>query len=126
MINEASKIRSALAQHFGTDAYHAYPRGIDGDGPLLTDGALEMARLCRAFWLIDLIASAQRDQMVSRELFQVWSVAPDRGNGSAAVTCTDGNGEFLTAQEIADTNFPLPEGITLWKEGEVILLPNEH
>jgi hypothetical protein len=124
MTVKPSEIRAALANHCGTSAYHQCFRGLDG--PVLTDGALEMAQLCQAFWLIDLIVLAQRDTSVGRELFQVWKLTLNGYNSSGALTCTDGNDNPLTKQELAYTDFPLPEGVTLWKEGEVILLPSEH
>jgi hypothetical protein len=124
MMKEASEIRSILAQHYCTSQYHACLRGIDG--PFITDGVLEMARLCRAFWLIDLIVAAQRDKNVNYQLFQVWRLTLDQDNGSAMVTCTDGDNKFVAQREIASTDFPLPEGIVLWKDGEVILLPSEY
>ena len=47
------------------------------------------------------------------------------GNG-AKVICTDGNDNKLVSQKIYYTDFPLEEGITLWVENGIILLPSEH
>ena len=58
---------------------------------LFTDGAKHVADEGSAYWLLDIIAIAQRYQpRIAGEEFQVWKLAvrPDR---SATLTCEDGN-----------------------------------
>jgi hypothetical protein len=114
-------IRSQLAQCFCTSAYHATLSQA-----VLTDGTLLMAQLCHAFWLLDIIISHQRIEKVQRKGFQVWKLILCQDSEGGKVICTDGNDNFLAEQELDYTDFPLLEGITLWKEGDVILLPSEH
>jgi hypothetical protein len=118
----ADEIRSELAECWCTSAYHS---GL-GQNILLTDGAFLMAELCGAFWLLDIIASYQRKPKLKKIDFQVWRLTIDTTTGAGMVTCTDGNNKKLAEKELDYTDFPLPEGITLWKEGDVILLPSEH
>ena len=95
---------------------------------LLTDGALYVAKEGGAYWLMDLIASAQLLAKVRAESFQVWglTVNPDK---SALVTCDDGNGNIIYSQEIPYTDFEL-DGIKLYAcdDGEhlIIMLPSEY
>jgi hypothetical protein len=94
-----------------------------------TDGVKTVAETCGAYWLIDAIASHQRSERVKNEEFQVWKLehAPTlKKPRRALLTATDGNNRKIGQQEIPFTDFPLPEGITIWVEGNVILLPIEH
>jgi hypothetical protein len=118
---KADEIREILAQHYCTENYHQYLF------LLLTDGALEMAQTCDAFWLLDIILSYQVYKKIRLEPFQVWKLTLDGADKTSAfVVCTDGNDRQLVKQYIDYTDFPLPEGMVLWKEGNVILLPREH
>lgn len=89
-----------------------------------TDGAQYVAEAGGAYWLLDAIVSHQHDPAVRAEPFQVWilKVAEDQ---SGVLTCEDGDGNFVAAQTIAFTDFPLPE-ITLWLQNDVIFLPSEY
>ncbi len=92
---------------------------------LFTDGAKYVADEGGAYWLLDIIATAQRyDKRVAAERFQVWrlSVRPDN---MAKVTCEDGNSNTVYTQELEFTDFPVC-GITLWFSNNVIYLPSEH
>ncbi|MCK1641665.1 hypothetical protein IVA95_30010 [Bradyrhizobium sp. 157] len=48
-------------------------------------------------------------------------------DGSARLVCDDGNdkGAVIYSEDIDFTDFPLDQ-ITIWVEGNVILLPSEH
>jgi hypothetical protein len=116
----ADEIRSKLSECYCTSAYHS---GI-GQNILLTDGAFLMAELCNAYWLLHIIVSYQN--MLGKKGFQVWKLIIEPGYRCGKVICDDGSGKILVERELDDTDFPLPEGITLWKEGDVILLPREH
>jgi hypothetical protein len=50
------------------------------------------------------------------------SIGPDR---TATLTCGDGNGKVVYAEELAFTDYPR-EKITLWYANNVIYLPSEH
>ena len=47
-------------------------------------------------------------------------------SSNALLVGEDGNGKLITKLEIPYTDFPLPEGITLFLEDGVLLLPSEH
>jgi hypothetical protein len=56
-----------------------------------TDGAQYVAERGGAYWLLDIIAIAQRhDKRVAAEPFQVWTLTVRNGQ-MGTVTCEDGN-----------------------------------
>ena len=114
------KIRTYLAHHSGSTQYHAY------QGFKLTDGVKDMAEMCGAFWLLDVILSHQISEHIGREEFQHWHLRPYKGSHGALVLCDDGNKNVLVAQHIPHTDFPLPDGIRLFVQNKVILLPTEY
>jgi len=119
-------IRSRLAQATGTTHYwRVFP---ENDKFLLTDGAKDMAEICGAYWLITAVFSWQCEETVIREPFQVWKLQfNNKTKGDDAVlTCEDGNNKELARQEIEYTDFPLHEGIKLYLDGGVLMLPSEY
>jgi hypothetical protein len=111
-----------LNQFTGTENWyrHALNRNV-----LFTDGAKHVADEGGAYWLLDIIAIAQRhDKRIAAEEFQTWKlvVRPDR---TATLTCEDGNYNVVSTQELEFTDFPVPE-ITLWFENNTIYLPSER
>jgi len=113
---------SDLAQFTGTVNWyrHGLVRSVT-----YTDGAQYVAEHGGAYWLLDIIAIAQRhDDAVSAEPFQVWRLTV-RDDRTATVTCDDGNGKEVYRQEVPFTDFPLPE-IALYFCDGVILLPGEY
>jgi hypothetical protein len=119
-------IRQALAQAIGTENYwRAFP---NNDKFLFTDGVKVMAEMCEAFWLVTAVFSWQINGKVSKEPFQVWTLSfKDKAKGDEALLiCEDGNHKKLARQEIGYTNFPLPEGIKLYLDGGVLMLPSEY
>lgn len=125
-------IRHGLNGFSGTDEYHV----LNGAFPRIfaTDGVYFLCQSCEAYWLFDAIASWQYHKHIRKEPFQVWRliIEPD---GSASLRADDGNDRELTRQDIAITDFPLPEGIKLFVESgateggkpfQVVLLPGEH
>ena len=60
-----------------------------------------------------------------REEFQLWKLIVDQEDDSAELTCDDGNGRILYREDIAFTDFPLPE-VTLYFTDNTILLPSEY
>ena len=122
---------SDLRQFTGTENWyrHGLVRSVT-----YTDGAQHLAEHGGAYWLLDIIAIAQRhDGQVSAELFQVWTLTVS-SKQTGTVTCEDGNGKEVYRQELDYTDFPLPE-VKLYccKDGvlgqgveRVILLPEEY
>jgi hypothetical protein len=119
-------IRDTLAQATSTEHYwRAFP---DNDNFLFTDGVKTMAEMCDAFWLIDAVFSWQCEGKLKDEGFQVWKlIFQDEEKGDDAILiCEDGNGRELVRQKIDLTDFPLPEGIVLYLDGGVLMLPSEY
>jgi hypothetical protein len=112
----------ALGQFTGTAYWyrHALVRSVT-----YTEGAQYVAEHGGAYWLLDIIAIAQRHgNAVRAEPLQVWRLTV-REDRSGTVTCDDGNGKEVYRQEIPYTDFPLPE-ITLYFTDNVIMLPGEY
>lgn len=136
MIMDAFEIQKELNQFCGTQAYHRlspFFRKVVG-----TDGVVEMAKLCKANWLVSDIAMLISMNLKDNEeakYFQSWKLTVK--DNQATLVCEDGNGGILYQSEDHTnfyTDFPLEE-ITLWveptyMEGEgnlfVVMLPNER
>jgi hypothetical protein len=121
---------STLAQFTGTEHWfrHGLSRGV-----AYTDGVKYVADTAGAYWLVDIIAIAQRlDEAVREEPFQLWKLEV-RENDSATVICEDGNGKPLYRQDIEWTDFAR-EGISFYCCEDsttpgitrLILLPSEY
>jgi hypothetical protein len=125
-LKDAEAIRDMLGQYTGTEHYWRVFPG--NESFLITDGVKAMSELCGSFWLVDAIFSWQSRKKVGREGFQVWKLRffdKERGD-EAFLVCEDGNDNKIARQEIDYTDFPLPEGITLYLDGGVLLLPSEY
>ncbi|XIA64510.1 DUF6876 family protein [Bradyrhizobium sp. TZ2] len=116
-------IPADLAHFTGTAEW--YRHGLNRR-MLYTDGVQYLAEKGGAYWLLDKIACLQLEPKIGAEEFQVWRlhVMDDR---TARLVCDDGNdsGTVIYSEEIDFTDFPLDQ-ITIWVEGNVILLPSEH
>jgi hypothetical protein len=119
-----------LANFTGTE--HWYRHGLTRT-VAFTDGVKYVADQVGAYWLVDIIAIAQRlTGAVATEKFQLWQLAV-HDDHSATVTCEDGDGREVYRQDIAWTDFPA-EGIKFYccQDGtsdditRVILLPSEY
>ena len=111
-----------LRQFTGTEHWYRHPLARHA---LYTDGIKYLADQAGAYWLIDIIALAQRaEKAFQGQPFQVWTLKVEEDR-SALLTATDGNGAGLYKQRLDFTDFPLPQ-IELWVEENVILLPSEH
>lgn len=119
------EIKRELDQCTGTEQYYRtmLPKAVANDSILYTDGIKLMAKLCKAYWLIDLIVSYQ-DKFLTLEEFQVWKLQKHDDN-SCTVVCDDGNGNLLRQQFVEYTDFPLKD-IKIYVDGGVILLPSEY
>jgi hypothetical protein len=113
-------IEAALAQHGGSlDRFRHWTKHI-----IHTPGVEDMAKICSAYWLIDLVASHQITSSVRAEEFQVWTltVAADR---TGLAVAEDGNGREIARQAIQFTDFPLGE-IKLYLDQGTLMLPGEY
>ena len=132
----AAELAAELPHFTGTEEYHriVYP-WLRNTPFLLTDGAKHLADKAgviggTAYWLIDILASYQREKPVKDEPFQVWKLTVNEKQ-QATLVCTDGNEHILAQQEIPYTSFPLAE-ITLYAEqsdylgGRVVMLTSEY
>ena len=114
------QIENALAQHSGSlDRFRHWTQHV-----IYTPGVADMAKLCNAYWLIDLVASHQIDPKVRSEEFQVWELTVEAGQ--KAVACaTDGNSNPVVRQDIEYTDFPL-DTIKLYLDQGTLMLPCEY
>ena len=129
----AAEIEAALPHFTGTEEYHRLRYPWLHKDFLLTDGAKYLADKAgviggTAYWLIDIIASYQREKPVKDESFQVWKLMVKESVGK--VTCENGNGSVLVTQEVPFVDFALDE-VTLYItsdefNGIVVMLPSEY
>jgi hypothetical protein len=130
-MSEHTLTAEALRQFTGTE--HWYRHGLIRN-VTYTDGAKYVADQAGAYWLLDIIAIAQKfEPKLAGEYFQFWKLTV-RENASAVIVCEDGQGHELYRQEISFTDFPLPEFAfyccrdAMLGQGVdwVILLPSEY
>lgn len=116
-------IQSEIRQFTGGDEFYSHwTKRIT-----YTEGVHFIAEKYGAYWLIDLIASYQPVKNKQKQLadFQVWELRLDLAKMGCTITCKEDSGEpNLVKQTVPFTDFP--EDITLWVEGDVLLLPSEH
>ena len=146
------EIRTALSHCIGTQGYtRHWTKAL-----VYTDGVEAMAHMCGAHWLVDAIASyvpdinrlRENDPYVSFHLWTLnvstentqWYRREDGEEGQRAgdpvaaqlVMRLDADTPALIHQDIEYTNFPLPEGITLYMQdggpgyGWVLMLRSEY
>lgn len=77
-----------------------------------------------AFWLLDAIASHQPKARSVCDGFQLWTLVRN-GEGATLRCRPDSDQEPVVTQEIAYTDFPLPE-VKLYVIDGVMLLPDEY
>jgi hypothetical protein len=120
------EIRERLAHATGTENYWLLFPG--NQNFKFTDGVKEVIEICGAYWLITAVFSWQDKGKVKNEPFQVWILRfIDKAKGDdALLICEDGNNRELARLEIEYTDFPLPEGFTLYLVGGVLMLPSEY
>ena len=117
------RIRETFAHATGSEKVWRLFRNRDDF--LITEGVRALGDMAEAWWLLtDIAAWCFCEPGVRRESFTDWTLKLD---GTKAVLIgEDGNGHELVRQEIPYTDFPLPEGITLFKVGNVLMLPSEY
>jgi len=107
--------------HFtGTEQHWHHPYF---SGYYYTDGIRFIAQKAEAYWLLVHILSNQKIPDLKGQEFQVWRMKV--ADSSAVITVEDGDKNILKKFDIPFTDFPLNE-LTLWVEGNVLLLPSEH
>ena len=118
-----SKLKN-LDQFTGTENYYTnpfYPFEY-------TDGIKYLAENGGAYWLLDAIASWQKEPIIksNQDLSQIqfWRLKVNPDN-SAVLTCERDTDETVITQKIPFTDFPLRE-ITLYLCDGVLLLPSEY
>jgi hypothetical protein len=122
-------VQEVLAYAQGGDSlYYHWTRRLK-----YTESIEQLAKAGGCYWLIDLIASHQPS--VLRKIakagdrdFQVWTLRFKDGTNSAIAACTDGhaNGATYKVQNIEYSDFPLREGIKLYVEDGVLMVPSER
>jgi hypothetical protein len=105
---------SDLAQFSGSETFFAHPFG----GLVYTEGVKYLADRAGAYWLIDAIASYQRDRRIIgdrmlRDL-QFWELTVKDGAGVLACVADSDLPPAIT-QAIGFTDFPLA-GVRVWVE----------
>lgn len=106
--------------HFtGTERYYSYILGI-----LLTDGVKSVADEENCYWFLGCIASYQMTPKIIAEEFQVWTIKRIKDN-QFNLLASDGNDNQLLSVHLPFSDFYFDE-FTVWKEGNVLLLPSEH
>ena len=105
------EIVAELFQFSGSGSWHQF----NGMWPwvIATSGAMEMANLCGAYWLLELVASHQkkicRRHGYAGLEFQNWTIKLRPRAGGCIVSCDDGNGKKLSSQTVPYTDFPIKE-----------------
>lgn len=103
----------------GTERWYKYNFGM-----LLTDGIKDFAETCGAFWLIDEIVNSQLIKDIKDLEYKCWKLKHIEGR-SFSLTCTDGNENIIYTKKIPFSDFKY-NSVTIWVEGNVVLLPSEH
>jgi len=101
---------------------------------LYTPGVKCLMEKGAAYWLLDAIASYQRDKRINSNedlsSLQFWKLKVDIEANTAVLTCDDGNNNVFITQEIPYTDFPLAE-VSIWvgdngNSTRTAYLPSEH
>ena len=126
-ISRKQELEEGLPHFTGTEEYHRVQQV--GKKPVYaTDGVKFLCDKAGSYWLIDVIASHQRNPKVRGEDLQTWKLTVAL-NKFGVVTCDDGNGSILVRQEIPYTDFPMSEIVIYAQVDEdkiVVMLPGEY
>jgi hypothetical protein len=137
------EIENNLQRFTGTSCYYKGSLGLK-----YTDGIKYLAESCRAFWLLDVIASHQGERVkgggrLADEAFQLWTLTV-HPEGKRPIGTVDGikapvmataeawsdtpskdGSRLLARQHIPVTDFPL-ESVKLYLTNGVLYLPSEN
>ncbi len=118
------EIQKTLTNFSSSENYYRHILG----GFSYTDGVQYVAQNCKAYWLIDAIASYQYKRQIKRnedlQSFQIWKLQVNQDKSAILSLERDTNQVILT-QKIPYTDFPLPE-IRFYLADKVLLLPTEY
>jgi len=120
-MTERTLQKSDLLQFTGTSAWY---RHWLSNKTLYTDGVKHVADMGHAYWLIDAIVIAQPLLPASAKIFQLWKLEVSE-DGSAFLSCLNGDGEEVYRDGLSYTDFPLPE-IKFYLTSGVLMLPSEY
>lgn len=112
--------KANLAQFDGTQNYYRHWTGV-----YYTDGIKYLAQEGQAYWLIDAVASYQKDKKILNNQnlrdIQFWTLTIKNGKG--LLTCVEDAGmKPVIKQEIPYTDFPLDE-VKVWVERGSLFSP---
>lgn len=114
-----NKVLPDLSHFIGSDEIFRHWTGIR-----YTEGIECVAKACGAYWLIDIVASAQVIRKVKAEEFQIWLLIVT--GTSAVVTCRgDTDWPVVYEQKIESTDFP-PGELRMYFENRTLCLPSER
>lgn len=125
------EIKEALGHFHGSQDFVRWSPALF-PASVLTDGTLYLAENAHCFWLMDAIASHQRDYRLKDQPFQTWKLKPPtKLQKFWVLACEDGNDNLILSQLIEYSDFPLTEGIMLFAvrnefNGITIMLPGEY
>ena len=110
-LNKRNKlVQGDLAQFRGTEQY--WRTGVPWHPFLYTDGVQHVAEHGEAYWILDLVGSWQGEPQVKHDPMlqdiQFWILTVNE-NQSAVMRCERDRNDVVVRQEIAYTDFPLPE-----------------
>ena len=101
------EIQENLSHFHGSEQFYKHLFGM-----VYTEGVQFVAEQCKAYWLIDLVAS-YLPQFVGKEDFITYKLKVEDETGFVSIQ--DGNYNVLASQDIEYTDFPLDE-IEIWVE----------
>ena len=117
-----TELSNELNQFTGTNAYHRFSAL---SALKLTDGVKYLCDKAGCYWLMDIIASYQKqcrkDEML--QYFQIWILKVKDGKG--VVICERDTNDVAIKQNIEYTDFPL-NLIKLYCQNDVIMLTSEY
>ena len=116
------ELKMNLEQFTGTEHYYEH-QTIGRHNLLLTDGCQYLREKAKCYWLMDLICSWQ--YKLHREPFQVW-ILKNIGIKGWDIVAEDGNKKQLAFQRISYSDFPIQEGVTLYLNDGVLMIPSEY
>lgn len=124
---DPQELRTQLALFDGSDTFYRW--SLLFSRSVATKGVSYLAETAGCYWLLDYIASVQTEKRFASEPFQVWVLK--KVNDHWSLACEDGNDHELHRHHIDYSDFPLPEGITLWAcrnefRGVTVMLPSEY
>lgn len=117
-------LNDRFSQFIGTENYYVhFTKSF-----VFTDGVKAMAEQCKAYWLIDVIASHQINKDIKSKLFQIWTISSIQGKATIEMR-PDSDQPVLVRQQIPFTD--LPEGrLSMYYiddgSNKVLLLPSEY